>query len=61
MNVYVGGQLILYPMNHFAKTSFVVAATIALAATLVNGLISEASAQTNSNSSNASSIGPRFL
>jgi uncharacterized membrane protein YkoI len=59
MNVYMSGQLVLYSMNHFAKTSFVVAATIALAATLVNGLISEASAQTNSNSSNASSIGPK--
>jgi peptidase YpeB-like protein len=43
-------------MNHFAKTSFVVAATIALAATLVNGLISEAYAH---NSSNASSMGPK--
>ena len=53
----MSGQLILYSMKHFAKTSFVVAATIALAARLVNGLISEA----NSNSSNASSIGPRFL
>jgi hypothetical protein len=60
MNVYLSGQLILYSMNHFAKTSFVVvAATIALAATLVNGFISEASAQTNSNSSNASSMGPK--
>jgi uncharacterized membrane protein YkoI len=47
-------------MIHIAKTSFVVAAAIALAiGTFVSVLSSEASAQVNSTGSNASSIGPK--
>ncbi len=47
-------------MNHFAKTSFVIAAATALAiGTLVSVLNSEAFAQVNSTGSNASSIGPK--
>ena len=47
-------------MKYIVKTSLVAAAVIALAAgTLVNVLISEASAQANSTGSNASSTGPK--
>jgi hypothetical protein len=46
-------------MNQITKTSFVVAAAIALAlGTFVSVLSSEASAQANNTGSNASSIGP---
>ncbi len=60
MDNYMNGQLLLQLMNHFAKTSFAVAtATASAIGTLGSVLNSDAIAQVNGTSWNASSIGPK--